>query len=89
VPTWNYLAVHEQHRAQPWSIDDAPEAYIDQMLRGIVGLQLIIRRLEGKWKMSQNRPEADQAGVRKGLVREDGEAPKAVAEIMSKRLDGI
>jgi len=59
---------HEQGRAQPWAVSDAPREYIDAMLRAIVGFALPIRRLEGKWKLSQNRSEADQAGVRAGLA---------------------
>ena len=59
---------HEQGRAQPWAVEDAPRDYIDAMLRAIVGFALPIRRLEGKWKIGQNRSEADQAGVRAGLA---------------------
>ena len=46
---------------------DAPADFIDGMLKGIVGFALPITRLEGKWKMSQNRPAADRAGVIDGL----------------------
>jgi transcriptional regulator len=58
---------HEAGRAQPWSVDEAPREYIDAMLRAIVGFALPIRRLEGKWKLGQNRSAADQAGVHDGL----------------------
>ncbi|MFV9654191.1 FMN-binding negative transcriptional regulator [Pseudomonas sp. NY15366] len=59
---------HEQGRPQPWAVSDAPRDYIDSMLRAIVGFALPIRRLEGKWKLSQNRSSNDQAGVRAGLA---------------------
>ena len=59
---------HEQGRAQPWAVDDAPRDYIESMLRAIVGFALPIRRLEGNWKLSQNRSTRDQAGVRAGLA---------------------
>ncbi|MGA4531135.1 FMN-binding negative transcriptional regulator [Ectopseudomonas chengduensis] len=59
---------HEQGRAQPWAVSDAPRDYIDTMLRAIVGFALPIRRIEGKWKLSQNRSTLDQAGVRTGLA---------------------
>ncbi|MBF8160393.1 FMN-binding negative transcriptional regulator [Ectopseudomonas hydrolytica] len=59
---------HEQGRPQPWAVSDAPRDYIDSMLRAIVGFALPIRRLEGKWKLSQNRSSNDQAGVRDGLA---------------------
>jgi len=53
----------------PWHVSDAPEDYIRSQLKGIVGLELPIRRLEGKWKVSQNRSQADREGVVKGLSR--------------------
>src|SRR5690606_9042408 len=59
---------HEQGRAQPWALSDAPDDYIESMLRAIVGFALPIRRLEGKWKLGQNRSGADQAGVREALA---------------------
>jgi transcriptional regulator len=58
---------HEAGRAQPWAVEDAPRDYIDGMLRAIVGFALPIERLEGKWKLGQNRSAADQSGVREGL----------------------
>ena len=60
----------ETPRADPWAVTDAPPDYIDAMLKGIVGFALPIARLEGKWKMSQNRPAVDQAGVVAGLSAE-------------------
>ena len=57
----------ETPRAEPWAVSDAPADFIDGMLKGIVGFALPIARLEGKWKMSQNRPPADRAGVVAGL----------------------
>jgi transcriptional regulator len=61
----------ETPRAAPWAVSDAPADFIDGMLRGIRGFAMPISRLEGKWKMSQNRPAEDRAGVIDGL-REDG-----------------
>ncbi|PJE44067.1 MAG: transcriptional regulator [Pseudomonas sp.] len=58
---------HEAERPQPWAVSDAPRDYIDSMLRAIVGFALPIERLEGKWKLGQNRSQADQTGVREGL----------------------
>jgi len=69
---------HEQPRAQPWAVSDAPEDFVQGMLRGIVGIRLPIARLEGKVKMSQNRPAADQDGVVTGL-RQDGRSDMAEA----------
>jgi transcriptional regulator len=71
---------YETPRAQPWAVADAPDDFVQGMLRGIVGIALPIARLEGKVKMSQNRPAADQAGVIKGL-RLDGQDALADAVV--------
>jgi transcriptional regulator len=63
-------ASQETGRADPWSVEDAPEPYIASQIRGIIGLQIPIARLEGVWKMSQNRPEADRQGVVDGYASE-------------------
>jgi transcriptional regulator len=63
----------EQLRASPWKVTDAPADYIDAMLKGIVGVEFTITRLEGKWKASQNRSDADRQGVGEGLEREGQE----------------
>jgi transcriptional regulator len=63
--------LHESKRDKPWAVTDAPDDFIEGMLKGIVGFELTITRLQGKWKMSQNRPVADQSGVVDGL-QEDG-----------------
>lgn len=69
---------HETPRAKPWAVADAPEDFVQGMLRGIVGIALPITRLEGKIKMSQNRPASDQDGVVEGL-RLDGQDSLAEA----------
>jgi len=58
---------HESSRKQPWAVADAPQTYISGQLRGIIGVRMPIVDLKGKRKMSQNRPEADREGVRRGL----------------------
>jgi transcriptional regulator len=57
----------ETPRAEPWAVTDAPADFIEGMLKGIIGFALPITRLQGKWKMSQNRPAEDRAGVVAGL----------------------
>ncbi len=73
--------MHEGGRNAPWQVSDAPADFIDSMLKAIIGFELTIARLEGKWKMSQNRPAEDRAGVVDGLTREgrSGEVAKIVA----------
>ena len=74
---------HESGRERPWAVSDAPREYIDSMLRAIVGFALPIRRLEGKWKLGQNRSAADQAGVRDGLASSPSPRDRELAARMS------
>jgi transcriptional regulator len=60
-------ATHEAAMAQPWSIEDAPADYLQAMLANIVGIEIPITRITGKWKVSQNQPEKNRAGVIEGL----------------------
>ena len=73
---------HESGRERPWAVSDAPREYIDSMLRAIVGFALPIRRLEGQWKLSQNRQVADRAGVREGLAASDNPRDRELAARM-------
>jgi len=59
--------VHESVFPEPWKVEDAPADYIAGQLKGIVGIEMPIARLEGKWKVSQNRPAQDRQGVVAGL----------------------
>lgn len=61
-------SIHEAESPVPWKIGDAPAGYIASQIKGVVGLEMMIERLEGKWKVSQNRPEQDRMGVAKGLA---------------------
>ena len=63
----------------PWAVSDAPEDFVQQMLRAIVGIKIPLTRLVGKWKVSQNRSEADRAGVAAGLGKLDQGAADARA----------
>jgi transcriptional regulator len=73
---------HEAHRPEPWRLDDAPADYIEKMLGAIVGIELEVQRWEGLWKLSQNRTEADRAGVVQGLRAEGTPTADALAEWM-------
>ncbi|HUB95453.1 MAG TPA: FMN-binding negative transcriptional regulator, partial [Stellaceae bacterium] len=63
----------EASREKPWAVDDAPDDYVRGMLRAIIGLALPITRLEGKWKMSQNRPPEDRVSAAAALTRDGNE----------------
>jgi len=77
-------AVHEAALPNPWSVEAAPEGYVENMVNAIVGIEIAIESLEGKWKASQNRPEADRLGVIAALS--DLRTPEAtrMAEIVSQ-----
>jgi len=69
----------EQDQAQPWSVDDAPDAYIAAQMRAIIGLEIRIDRIIGKVKVSQNRLEADRRGVAEGLEAASADNAHAMA----------
>lgn len=72
--------VNEADRTQPWHVSDAPADYVEAMLKAIVGIEIAVTRVVGKFKGSQNRSLADRAGVAAGL-RAEGRAAEEVAEI--------
>ena len=74
--------LHESFSAVPLKVTDAPSAFIYQMLKGIVGIEIALTRLEGKWKLSQNRPATDQASTVIGLEAKGDADSRAVAESM-------
>ncbi|TDD16881.1 FMN-binding negative transcriptional regulator [Kribbella turkmenica] len=75
---------HEAGRAEPWSVDHAPEKYVAGQLRAIVGVEIAITRVAAKFKLSQNRPDADIDGVIAGL-RADGQDASADAVARHRR----
>jgi len=74
----------EGARPAPWKVDDAPAHYVVSQMKGIIGVEIPIDRIEGKWKVSQNRPEADRAGVIAGL-RGGGESAEIMASLVAER----
>ena len=70
---------HEAARPAPWSVDDAPADYVQQLLRAIVGIRIPVVRLVGKWKVSQNRSAADRLGVADGLAQGPADAREMAA----------
>lgn len=71
---------HEQNQVQPWSVNDAPKAYIDKMLAAIVGIEIVLTSLTGKWKVSQNKKEVDRQGVVAALQGLGSEQARAMAD---------
>lgn len=72
---------HERQRAQPWQVTDAPESYVRGQVRAIVGIELVIDRIEAKAKMSQNQTERNRAGVVAGLADSAPEVANRVREL--------
>jgi transcriptional regulator len=77
--------IHEAGSPVPWQVGDAPADYIASQLKGIVGLEMAIERLEGKWKVSQNRSERDRDGVAKGLAELNTTESLAMKALVERR----
>lgn len=78
--------LHESAQALPWSVSDAPPDYIDKMLGAIVGIEIPISKLEGKWKVSQNRPTADQLGTMAGLLGRGDAQSRDMAALVKRHI---
>ena len=91
-PVWlraqleSLVASNEAGLAEPWRINDAPPAYIDTMLAAIVGIEITITDLKGKWKISQNQPQANRSGVVAGLRQRGTADALAMAELVARTL---
>lgn len=77
---------HEHGRADPWHVSDAPADYVEKLLGAIVGVEIPLTRLQGKWKFSQNRSAADRQGVISGLERDGTPAQADVAAVVKATL---
>lgn len=78
---------HEAARPVPWAVSDAPENFIEATLRAIVGIEIKLSSLRGKWKVSQNRTQADRDGVVYGLRRLGGTEAEAMAKAVADRIE--
>ncbi len=78
---------HEAAMARPWQVADAPPEFIDRQLEAIVGIEIPLARLVGKWKVSQNRPAPDRRGVAAGLLGR-GDAPAGEMAALVQRKPG-
>jgi transcriptional regulator len=76
---------HEARNPVAWRMQDLPDAYVEAMLKGIIGLDIAVTRLEGKYKLSQNRPAADRPGVVAALEAQSDPESHAVARLMRDR----
>ena len=84
----NLTDTQESSQALPWSIDDAPAEFTEKMISAIVGVQIPIQRIEGKWKVNQNRSESDKMGVVAGLLGKGDDDSLAMASLVRQRTQG-
>ncbi|MCO6393180.1 FMN-binding negative transcriptional regulator [Aliihoeflea aestuarii] len=75
---------HEKGRSEEWAVSDAPERFVAAQLRGIVGLRMPVARVEGKRKLSQNRPEAVREGVASGLSESSRESDRILGALVGQ-----
>jgi transcriptional regulator len=78
---------HEAALPHPWQVSDAPQDYVEKMVSAIVGIEIIITRLTGKWKVSQNQPAENQAGVVEALRNSGNNAMTELVETRAKAAD--
>ncbi|MEW6990971.1 FMN-binding negative transcriptional regulator [Colwelliaceae bacterium 6441] len=84
----NLTVQHEAKQAVPWSITDAPQEYTQRMLPAIVGFEIKIKSLQGKWKVSQNQSEENKRGVFVGLSKETESHAQKIAELVQQSMNG-
>jgi len=77
---------HEAEQALPWKVSDAPQEFINKLRQAIVGIEVPIRKLTGKWKLGQNRPAADQLGIISGLTSGGDAQSNALALELEKHI---
>jgi len=79
---------HEDKRDHPWAVTDPPADFVEKMVAAVVGIEIAITELVGKWKISQNRSISDRVGVADALEREATPSGAAIAALIRETLDG-
>ena len=77
----------EADQAKPWQLSDAPEDYVEKQLNAIVGIEISVNQIEGKWKLSQNQPEQNRMGVIQGLSQSERLEAQAMSKVMNQNQD--
>ncbi|MFT5611340.1 MAG: transcriptional regulator [Arenicella sp.] len=75
----------ERHQTAPWEVADAPQGYIERQLAGIVGIEISLSSMQGKWKMSQNKSASDHQGVIDGLLESQEPSAGETADFMKRK----
>lgn len=81
-------ALQEASQVQPWKVADAPPEFIDSMVAAIVGIEMPVAKLTGKWKVSQNRPAVDRPAIAEALDKRGTEGAHAMAALVREHIDG-
>lgn len=81
-------AHNEAAFAEPWQVADAPADYVERMIAAVVGIEIVVTRMTGKWKTSQNQPPSNRAGVVRGLQSAGTDAALEMARLVEARRDG-
>lgn len=76
---------HESERDEPWKPTDAPEHYIEKLISAVIGIEIVITKLQGKWKVSQNQPAPNKEGVISGLNERNKTQDLAMAELVNEK----
>ncbi len=80
---------NEASLPEPWKVSDAPREYVEQRLKAIVGVEMVITRLIGKWKLNQNQPADNRTSVVAGLQSVGSDETTAMADLVAARADSI
>lgn len=78
--------IHESQQSLPWKVTDAPEDYIEKLIGAIVGIEIPVSKLSGKWKLGQNRPEPDKLGTIAGLMSRDNPQSHGLAQLLKEHI---
>lgn len=78
--------IHEAEQEHPWKVSDAPRDFTDKLLQAVVGIEIPIAQLVGKWKVSQNRPDPDKAGVVAGLLTRNDQNSREMASLVNRHI---
>jgi len=91
-PAWlrrllgDLTAIHENGLPEPWAVSDAPADFVEGLLKAIIGIEIPIASIVGKWKVSQNRGSADAEGVVAGLTARAADGAAAMAALVAERI---
>jgi transcriptional regulator len=78
--------IHESEQKLPWKVSDAPDEFIEKLVGAIVGIEIPITKLTGKWKLGQNRPDPDKLGTIAGLMSSDGSESHGLANLLNQHV---